>query len=72
LFDGDDDEMAFNKAISLLDSVESLNPHDIVVTISIGMAKMSIEDLDFDSLLKRADIALYKAKENGRNRLEMT
>jgi diguanylate cyclase (GGDEF)-like protein len=71
LFDGDDDESAFNKAISLLDAVENLNPHDIAVTISIGMAKMSADDKDFDQLLKRADIALYKAKNNGRNRLEI-
>lgn len=71
LFDGDDDETAFNKAIMLLDSIENLNPHTINVTISIGLAKMSADDQDFDSILKRADIALYKAKDNGRNRLEM-
>jgi len=71
LFDQCEDEEAFNKAILLLDAIESLNPHKINVTISIGMAKMSEQDKDFDSLLKRADIALYKAKENGRNRLEL-
>ncbi|MEG3754285.1 diguanylate cyclase [Psychromonas arctica] len=71
LFDQCEDEEAFNKAILLLDAVESLNPHKINVTISIGMAKISEQDKDFDSLLKRADIALYKAKENGRNRLEL-
>jgi len=71
LFDHCEDEEAFNKAILLLDAIESLNPHKINVTISIGMAKMSEQDKDFDSLLKRADIALYKAKENGRNRLEL-
>jgi len=71
LFDQCEDEEAFNKAILLLDAVESLNPHMINVTISIGMAKVSEQDKDFDSLLKRADIALYKAKENGRNRLEL-
>ncbi|WP_417698361.1 diguanylate cyclase [Psychromonas sp.] len=71
LFDLCEDEEAFNKAISVLDAIESLNPHGINVTISIGMAKISGQDKDFDSLLKRADIALYKAKENGRNRLEL-
>lgn len=71
LFDQCDDEEAFNKAILLLDAIESLDPHKINVTISIGMAKISEQDKDFDSLLKRADIALYKAKENGRNRLEL-
>ena len=71
LFDNCEDEEAFNKAIYLLDTIENLKPHNINVTISIGMAKMLDEDNDFDSLLKRADIALYKAKANGRNRLEI-
>ena len=71
LFELCDDEQAFNKAITLLDAIESLNPQGVNVTISIGMAKVSEKDKDFDSLLKRADIALYKAKDNGRNRLEL-
>lgn len=71
LFEPCSDEEAFNKAVCLLDAIESLNPNNVSVTISIGMAKMSEQDKDFASLLKRADIALYTAKENGRNRLEM-
>ena len=39
------------------------------VTVSIGIAT-SNERSDFESVLKAADKALYRAKENGRNRVE--
>lgn len=43
-----------------------------VVTVSIGVASNSILLTDSpDSFLKEADKALYKAKENGRNRVEL-
>jgi GGDEF domain-containing protein len=39
------------------------------VTVSIGIASSS-ERSDFETVLKAADRALYRAKENGRNRVE--
>jgi len=39
------------------------------VTVSIGIATSS-QKLDCDAVLKAADKALYRAKENGRNRVE--
>jgi diguanylate cyclase (GGDEF)-like protein len=39
------------------------------VTVSIGIATSS-ERSDFETVLKAADKALYRAKENGRNRVE--
>ncbi len=42
----------------------------IPMTVSIGIASMKKEDADFDATLIRADNALYRAKENGRNRVE--
>lgn len=39
------------------------------VTVSIGIASSS-ERSDFEGVLKAADKALYRAKENGRNRVE--
>ena len=41
----------------------------IYSTVSIGLAQASPEDKSLDDLLRRADKMLYKAKENGRNRV---
>lgn len=37
------------------------------VTISIGVASLSIEDQDIQAVFQRADAGLYEAKHNGRN-----
>jgi len=39
-------------------------------TVSIGVAEASPDDKSLDDLLRRADKMLYKAKQNGRNRVE--
>ena len=43
----------------------------ISVTVSIGVATMVPSDSEADQTLIRADEALYRAKENGRNQVEM-
>lgn len=40
-------------------------------TVSIGVASLQPQDTDIASTLKRADEALYRAKQNGRNRVEI-
>ncbi len=42
----------------------------IPVTVSIGIAEFDPGDAASDSILARADAALYRAKEGGRNRVE--
>lgn len=42
----------------------------IPCTVSIGIAEMREGDATIDDLLRRADEALYRAKEKGRNRVE--
>jgi diguanylate cyclase (GGDEF)-like protein len=42
----------------------------IPVTLSIGIAVMKVTDSCTDAALSRGDIALYRAKESGRNRIE--
>jgi diguanylate cyclase (GGDEF)-like protein len=50
--------------LQLADLPDSIHP-----TISIGAAEMQPEDSDFDALKQRADEAMYRAKETGRNRV---
>jgi len=40
----------------------------IRVTISMGVAELDLETRTLEALLKQADLALYRAKEAGRNR----
>lgn len=42
---------------------------EISVTVSLGVAEMNTGMLPFESLLKKADEALYEAKRTGRNRV---
>lgn len=43
----------------------------IPVTVSIGIAIMHVTDASADASLSRSDLALYRAKESGRNRIEI-
>lgn len=72
MFDPCDKGSALLKANRILTKIAQLNPHNIKVTVSIGMAKLEASDANFERLLKRADDALYLAKENGRNRIELS
>lgn len=44
--------------------------HDLVVTVSLGVAEAG-DDRDQKSLVAKADRALYKAKQDGRNRVSV-
>jgi diguanylate cyclase (GGDEF)-like protein len=44
--------------------------HDLVVTGSIGIATCPLDGRDVQTLLKHADIAMYRAKELGKNTFE--
>ena len=41
------------------------------MTVSIGVAQLSSPEQDITDLLAAADVALYRAKASGRDRVEM-
>jgi diguanylate cyclase (GGDEF)-like protein len=41
--------------------------HTIVITPSVGIISNKVTDIDFNEMLKRADIAMYSAKNKGKN-----
>jgi diguanylate cyclase (GGDEF)-like protein len=45
------------------------NGSSIRFTVSIGVTELSSEDRDIEDIHRRADDALYEAKNNGRNRV---
>jgi diguanylate cyclase (GGDEF)-like protein/PAS domain S-box-containing protein len=50
-----------------LASTFKIGEHELTTSVSIGIAVYPDDGKDFDMLLKKADTALYKAKEHGRN-----
>lgn len=46
------------------------NGHELYLTASIGISRYPQDGLDVETLLKSADIAMYRAKEQGRDQVE--
>jgi diguanylate cyclase (GGDEF)-like protein/PAS domain S-box-containing protein len=62
-------EDAAISALRILDAVakaHSIDQHDLHLTASIGVSVCPGDGLDAETLIKNADIAMYQAKENGR------
>lgn len=55
------------KIIDALRPVYKIAGHEIRISCSIGIACFSSPDQDFETLLQNADVAMYHAKEKGRN-----
>ncbi|NRB39083.1 MAG: diguanylate cyclase [Pseudomonadales bacterium] len=58
---------AMDKAELLRQGLEKLKPAGLHVTASFGVTELADTDSGFEDFLKRADDAVYQAKENGRN-----
>jgi diguanylate cyclase (GGDEF)-like protein len=70
--DQEDDQAEIEKLCDrLLESISNLRcfeNSELTVTASIGGCVMNMDFRDLDLAIKKADDALYTAKENGKNR----
>lgn len=64
-------QRAENIRCKVQDNTLQLGDDSVVVTVSIGLARFSGPDLSLRQALKKADLALYSSKENGRNRVTL-
>jgi diguanylate cyclase (GGDEF)-like protein len=55
------------RIIEMLSEPFILGLHEIFVTASIGIAIYPFDGRDMDTLIKNADVAMYQAKDQGRN-----
>jgi diguanylate cyclase (GGDEF)-like protein len=67
LLENCDLEQATKRAEQIRADIEKLNPAGLDISASIGVASIKSDEQDFQSLLGRADKAVYKAKYEGRN-----
>ncbi len=54
---------------AVINPTEGLPPATIPFTISLGVATLAASDSQVNSVLKRADMAMYQAKTTGRNKV---
>ena len=70
-FPGANHVIATKIAQRIRKSVQSISTNPRPVTVSIGIAEFQQDVDDWTSLVSRADKALYRAKQNGRNAVEL-
>ncbi|MDH5433642.1 MAG: diguanylate cyclase [Gammaproteobacteria bacterium] len=58
---------AKDKAEHIRRSIYQLKIHNLKVSVSIGVAELSKPNENFSELFERADVALYEAKQKGKN-----
>ena len=66
----EDADICAEKIMAALSKPHSIDQHDLHVTGSIGIATCPDDGVDSDTLLQHADLAMYHAKENGRNNVQ--
>jgi diguanylate cyclase (GGDEF)-like protein/PAS domain S-box-containing protein len=71
LQDVDDAEQVGRKILNHVSRPYLLDSREFVVTASIGIAVYPEDGADVETLMRNADIAMYRAKELGRNDLQM-
>jgi len=66
-----DAEIIAGKIVNSFHRVFILKNHELKITASIGIAIYPDSGVDFDTLKKNADIAMYKVKEKGRDNFQI-
>ena len=66
--DGNELETLAGKLVKLMDNIFRVDHYSISVSSSVGISIYPDDAKNFGELLKNADTAMYRAKENGRNR----
>ena len=64
-------EVVANKILSSLEKPVRAGRHNLEISTSIGIALYPDDSTDIDGVIKRADTALYQAKESGRNQYRL-
>ena len=67
----EDGEFVARKVIDLFKEPLRIGPHELRVTPSIGLALYPQHGADAITLMRHADLAMYQAKNDGRNRFEL-
>ncbi|MHB1332729.1 MAG: putative bifunctional diguanylate cyclase/phosphodiesterase [Sulfuriferula sp.] len=63
----EDAALSAQKLLAALVSPHHIDPHDLHISVSIGISIYPGDGQDAETLIKNADTAMYHAKENGRN-----
>ena len=63
-------QAAANKILRMLAEPYEVRGHEIHVTVSIGIALYPDDSKNSEDLIKHADTAMYRAKEQGRNNIQ--
>ena len=66
-----DRESALEVAVHILEALQKpllVNDYELYITTSIGLSIFPYDGEDFNELIKNADVALYQAKEQGKNK----
>lgn len=65
--DGDGAARVAEKLLNTISQALQIEQHELTVTPSIGIAQYPRDGTDLETLTKHADIAMYRAKQSGRN-----
>lgn len=63
----DNISLVVNKILAQISLPMSIDGQDLSISSSLGIAVYPDDGNDFDTLMKKADVAMYKAKEAGKN-----